>query len=243
MRIGVCSVIYNPTSNELENLKQISKSGLPTFFYVNGALSRVFENADIIRSSENIGLSKAMNRIFKRGFNENLDAILFLDQDSILNIDKLYENYQLIINKLTENGLISLMMEETSQKNRLFINSGLILTKAAYENIGDFNENYFVDNIDYDYALRADILQYRVSGLKKLNIIDHYKLQPKQINVRNKVIACRNYESRFAEIFRGLRALIIIAAKNEKYGFSIKFLNIYVKELVKFTVIKLLGIK
>jgi rhamnosyltransferase len=241
MKLGVCSVIYNPTNDELINLKRISESGLPTFYYANGGLHQAFEDAVVIGSNDNIGLSKGMNRIFRRAFSEDLDALLFLDQDSILNTEKLYENYQMIINSLPKRGMISLLLEDTIEKNRLFINSGLIITKTAYENIGDFNETYFVDNIDYDYALRADILGYKILGLRHFDIIDHFQLQPKQKIMGDIHISWRDYKTRFVEIFFGLRNLIILSAKKGKYGFMIKLLNILLKELTKYTIIKIIG--
>lgn len=124
-------------------------------------------------SGENQGISFAVNRSidFLKSFEVNYTHLLLMDQDSTwVN----FSTYKRIVSSYTGQAIFSPNINgeynlthynEELLNVKSCINSGMILSKEISMLIGEFNELYSVDCVDYDYCFRAiqrDILILKV---------------------------------------------------------------------------------
>lgn len=109
--------------------------------------------------NENKGLSFPLNFARKYAIDNNYDYLLTMDQDSyIVNFDY----YLNIIKTISiKNGIFCLRINDDAHYDIEYenhfdlINSGSVYSLAALQEVGPFNELFFVDGIDTEYCIRA----------------------------------------------------------------------------------------
>jgi len=152
--------------------------------YQNYVLS--FKNIEYISYGNNVGLSKAYNVMCSKAITENFDYICILDQDSIINKKSFLEIINNIINYPNNNVAVFaprvLYTHKMNNCNKIssryesvkwVISSGSFLNLHAYKNIGSFDENLFIDRIDYDYCSRARRKKYKIIRINTALLIQN----------------------------------------------------------------------
>lgn len=147
-------------------------------------------NATVIRYEKNLGIATAINQGFQWAINHGFEYVLTLDQDSFPHpqmVHKLLEvfnshplaakvavvgpnaidgSFQIRSRHLRPTGKFT--YELITCKNGwldevLFvITSGSLCKVSVYQNIGPFQDVFFIDYIDIEYCLRACSLGYKV---------------------------------------------------------------------------------
>ena len=111
----------------------------------------------------NDGISKRLNQAAKEAIEEGYTHLLMMDQDSSFG-QGIFEKYIQLVNKSnydqiaqfgvnTDPCLLS-VSENPTQTNHL-ITSGTIINLNIFQIIGNFDENLFIDYVDFEYAYRA----------------------------------------------------------------------------------------
>jgi rhamnosyltransferase len=142
----------------------------------NSSILHSYSNAHYYTKEENIGLSKAYNYLLTKAEG---DYFLFLDQDTMLPKDYLaklseecdrspstqiffplvYSNESIMSPVLYEAGsfkpVSGLTNKQFGHKEFLPINSGTCVNKNVFALVGKFNENQFLDFVDYEFYDRC----------------------------------------------------------------------------------------
>jgi rhamnosyltransferase len=147
----------------------------------------------VIESADNGGIARALNLGVTHALSRGADAVLTLDQDTIIDDD--YVQRALAHLDLAESLDLPDVMLSTSTINDLVapfwfahkgltlafepIQSGLLITRSLFEKVGLFEEDLFIDCVETEFYLRA-----RAHGGHALVIpgagIEHLMGQPRR---------------------------------------------------------------
>ncbi len=181
MKIGMISVLYNPSVNmirkSLDNSKGTDKLVIiDNSSYSNEELIASMNKLQIdyvyIPNYRNVGLAKALNHGMKIIGSFDLEWCLVLDQDSEVANDILNEYKQFILKHKTEKiGIIGpqydydnrrLRTLRGEKKRQWFMLSGSLINVSAFREGGGFDEGFFIDGLDVDFDFRLVKSGYNV---------------------------------------------------------------------------------
>lgn len=141
----------------------------------------------LLRNNSNLGLARSYNKGVQIARQISADFILLLDQDSMIHPDTmkmLMESYDELrglkvgaigCTNVQFNTMVSKKQGEPwglkpkgyvelglSQEVFLKENSGLLVPMERFEEVGMFNESFFLDGVDYDFCLSLREHGYKV---------------------------------------------------------------------------------
>ena len=218
----ICGAItlYNPTKEELDNLSLYIKFFDSLFICnntddssQNNSLDYLneCENVYIISSGTNQGLSISLNLLCDAAIFQEYDYICLLDQDSTFNLNNLNKMISFINDFKSEKvAIFSPFIEYDhkiypSNESNEFDEVDWAITSGTFVNLKyfacdkRFDENYFIDRIEFDYCQRIlkdgyKIIRYNRSKIaqslgypSKFLFFNYYQHSP----LRNYYI-CRN---------------------------------------------------
>lgn len=185
MNVSAGIVLFNPNIKRLsENINAVIVQCNHLYLVDNGSsnVEEVFNllkeydqsKISLICNKINLGIATALNQFTIAAMKDGYEWILTLDQDSVSpsNIIKEFEKYITyqnigmlcpVINDRNKGEEIKIK-ESYSEINEC-ITSGSLLNIEAWNNIGGFDENMFIDGVDFDICYRL-----RQSGYKILCI-------------------------------------------------------------------------
>lgn len=195
-------------------------------------------------NEKNKGIATALNQIMEYAKRNSIKWVITLDQDSIVP-----ENYissaERIMNKEKVGQIVPLLYESRAkqycylsdkpngkkiQTVRKSITSAALTNVSVWEKIGKFDDDLFIDYVDYDYAIRLRMAGYKIIRLNNIvlnhqmgNSVNKY-IGPLRLRVanhsafrkyyiaRNIVIFIRRYKMKghlFAEVLRLCKVIAI----------------------------------
>jgi rhamnosyltransferase len=180
-------VIYNPNEFRLRQvLSKLTRVDVKLFLYLNSDLDFDFIdelhqiNISILGTKQNEGLGKGLNEISYNAINDGYEWLLVLDQDSVID-EKVFEQYSIYLD-MENLGLISPVVVEENLKSYIHekyqreyefilnhITSGSYIKLEYLKKMGMFEEQFFIDSLDTDLAIRLNlngIRQIRVNSVK-----------------------------------------------------------------------------
>lgn len=124
---------------------------------------------EVIENERNAGIASALNRGIRLALDDGADAVLTLDQDSVVGpgyVANAMEHLRLarslgifpaLLSTATINGLTAPYRSEINGLTLAWapIQSGLLITSEVVDRIGLLDEELFIDSVDVDYFLRA----------------------------------------------------------------------------------------
>lgn len=184
IRVVLGIVIYYPSEKELDRIIQYSKKFNHIYVYDNTEGEMQISNSIKLKESKtiryfcdntNVGLAKAYNNMCKRAILEKFDFIILFDQDSILSNRELSEYIDYI--RLCDIDRVGLFTPEVIDLNKNIkknedinevysqvewaISSGSAINLDVYKLTDGFDENYFIDRIDFDYCMQLKEKEYK----------------------------------------------------------------------------------
>ncbi|MBQ8134247.1 MAG: glycosyltransferase family 2 protein [Clostridia bacterium] len=175
-------VLYNPDLERLdENINAVIKQADCLILIDNGSknISEIkkrylpIENIELIINSENFGIAKALNQIMQYAVEYGYDWVLTLDQDSVCR-EGLIEKY-LLYTQLAEVGLLSCNISDRNfqcsetcvndkdyNEIRMCITSGSFLNTNAYQKTDGFDDQMFIDSVDFDFCIQLRKHGYKI---------------------------------------------------------------------------------
>ena len=139
-----------------------------------------YSKVDIVSSGDNIGIAAALNIGIREGIRNEYAWLLTMDQDSSFaqdQADKYFSSLGFldakdvaIVSPLHERPVTDSGVCEYEKKIQV-MTSGNLLNLALTEDIGLFNEALFIDSVDHDYCLRANLCGKNVLQTKNCYII------------------------------------------------------------------------
>lgn len=163
---------YNPDIERLrENVDAIVPQVEQLVIFDNGSenrtdIERIFSvSARIIKSAENLGMAKALNRLAEAAEQGGASDIVLLDQDSVVSAGLVAEEARhradcvgvvccLVVDRNHQSEIVETV--ETCEVKRP-ITSGSMVNLSAWRSVGGYDERLFVDWVDNEFAdnLRA----------------------------------------------------------------------------------------
>jgi rhamnosyltransferase len=182
--VAVAIVLHEPDEVLLsELLAAIATPQRHLYIFINGPLAAAVEarltlldNGTIIRSGENVGQGAALNAVLKQAAHDGAAHVLLLDQDSTPNSDlpeellrsmqkRLWPGIDLPLAVLgpllvpPANGAYRPLRYAWRGPGRSAVHfvptSGSLISLRAWEKVGPFRADYFIDGIDVEWGFRA----------------------------------------------------------------------------------------
>ena len=165
IKILASVVLYNPDEQAFLNLKKICDCQYFNEIYIvdkseksnKDKVSLISTKIKYLFYSKNLGIAKALKDIMSYSLDKNYDYTLTLDQDSVFPLERMKEIYFILKKNINSSiGIISLNYNNKyfSHNNWLkvksIITSGNFIKNDCYRLIDGFNENLFIDYVDFD---------------------------------------------------------------------------------------------
>jgi rhamnosyltransferase len=136
----------------------------------------------VLRSGRNLGLAGALN-LGVAALSPDADAVLFMDQDSILGEDLVAG---LAVHLQDASVAIAAPAPWDEAQGRYYepraasgpevadrdvvITSGMLVRRAVLDQVGSFREDFFVDHVDNDFCLRVRRAGFRIVRDRRLKL-------------------------------------------------------------------------
>jgi rhamnosyltransferase len=211
--LGQLYVVDN--SETVNTAQKVALEKLPNCIYIN--------------NQGNKGIANALNVGAKLAMDDGATWLLTMDQDSRFEPGeflKLIEYTTRLDDKTT--GLVSpfhktkISVEPKTETDEVLttMTSGNLISLYAWDTIGGFDEDYFIDAVDWDYCMRLTSAKFKVIRLNTVhlnhnlgNVTKHTAFSRKDVMVLNYNSTRRYYITR--------NKLMIIAKYHKLYpGFS-----------------------
>lgn len=178
MNIAGVVILYNPEEGLVLRINSY-KNGLKKLMIIDN--SEIEANSEFLKSwskegiqyiydNNNAGIAQRLNQAAQIAITENYDWLLTMDQDSYFKNEEFtyYLNCLNIYNEKEKVAQFGVSYEKTttgepsclSKKVSKLITSGSIINIKTYNEVGKFDENLFIDGVDTEYCLRANIKGY-----------------------------------------------------------------------------------
>lgn len=179
MKIAAITVLYNPDEEVFENIKTYIDAVDVVYAIDNSESdnSKMFSQEKIkyLPNHKNLGVAKALNMGAKLATEYGCDWMLTMDQDSRFS-DNGVERMKEFISFLDGGGCTPCLFGMTRENvgivvpfhdtpinpitnprgfcfEDIVMTSGNMVSLAAYNKIGGYNEDYFIDALDFDFSL------------------------------------------------------------------------------------------
>ncbi|WP_034785310.1 glycosyltransferase [Eubacterium xylanophilum] len=167
-QIGCVIVLFNPDKKVVERIEQYPMNVSPIILIDNSTLNNASLFSNIIRDdvfyialNNNTGIAHALNLGINK-IKDKASYIITMDQDSELTnivVDTYYE----AISKMDNVKVLAPNFETERKKHKkktgydkvkLSMQSGMLFQSTVFDKVGMFNEELFLDVVDYEYCLR-----------------------------------------------------------------------------------------
>lgn len=176
-------VLYHPDEKVISNIR--SYSGNLERIYVidnsesaNEKLIRKLKETDHIWylwNQGNLGLAAALNQGCRKAFGEGMDYVFTMDQDSIFrkgSVESMISYVEKNPGRIVAAPFIvpyydtvpALNGAETEKTRsvKFAITSGMLVSRAAYEEVHGFDDDLFIECIDVDFCINLSIKKWKL---------------------------------------------------------------------------------
>jgi rhamnosyltransferase len=178
IRVAAVIILYNPDESVVENIENCRKQVDMLYIVDNSdgtdkAIAKIdsMPESVLVSRGKNLGVARALNIAADNAIKDGFGYLLTLDQDTIIPENLVSEllltiqrqemtaiaapfysniNYKL---KPQQQGLSSPLVVSTSAN---------LLDLKAFKEIGDFNDDLFIDYVDFDFCLRLKKKGYKI---------------------------------------------------------------------------------
>ena len=187
MKIAAVVILYHPEAKTIENILSYSNKVSKLYVVDNTACSDTglvnviragISNSEYIHDGENAGIAKRLNQVCTRAMEEGFDYIMTMDQDSSFEPDSI-KNYFDCIDSYMEKqqaALFGLQHEYPAWASHTcdpetvtqLITSGTIVNLSLFDKIGRFDEDLFIDLVDFEYCYRCIVNHFLVIRFRNI---------------------------------------------------------------------------
>ncbi len=185
MKLAGVVVWYNPTLEDIENIKSYIKEVDKLYIIDNtegdSNIDKIKDpKIEYIFKNENMGIASALNMACNMAIDSGYKYILTMDQDSRFKKDDLKKLIDIAsANDLSNVGIVSpwhktkLKVEKPSEKISYpldVMTSGNIVNLEIYKKIGGFKDFLFIDGVDIEYCLNLKKNNYKVMQINDIEL-------------------------------------------------------------------------
>ena len=160
----------------IDNTESAAINNRKLFEGIEGAEKIVF-----IKNETNLGIGKSLNIAFQMAVDAGFDWMLTMDQDSNFNGNAFFElaatkfndsSIRIIGASAHQNMPFKNAFDENFNRNLFLITSGNLVQVNAWQKVGGYNEKLFIDEVDTDFCLRLQKMNYKILSTKE-NYLQH----------------------------------------------------------------------
>ncbi|WP_010681364.1 glycosyltransferase family 2 protein [Acetivibrio cellulolyticus] len=192
-------VLYNPSEDVIENINSYIDS-LDVLYAIDNSVNineivvkALNENSKVnyIFNGDNLGIAKALNIGVEKAICGGCEWILTMDQDSKATpnyIDSMLETYKSYMSKdkvaiiapVYYNNSRGYSGKLNSYENKMFtevkmtITSGNLVKVKIFSTVGFYDDDLFIDNVDFDFCIRLRKQGYRIIRSNYSSLIHEY---------------------------------------------------------------------
>lgn len=195
--LAISVVIYNPTPEQASNLQRLSELSVGDLIVADNSepSSHLYVGTEKISMNGNKGIGAALNACAATALSKGYDWLLTLDQDTELDeatLNHYIREFEAFPDKI-DAAIIApvlddrIMSEESPGKVTdldIVMTSCNLLNLRIWKEIGGFDEDLFIDEVDHDYCLKAKLNGYRIIRLENVQI-RHYPGKIVVLNTRH----------------------------------------------------------
>lgn len=185
-------VLYNPNILELVSNINSYIEVLEKLYIIDNSekenyikLKKYIQNKEKIQYiwlKENKGIAKALNIGKRLAVKEGANYLLTMDQDSSFK-----NNFKEMVNWISKNEILmkevaiispihnlikkNIKVEIDIEEKEAVITSGNILNLSLIEKIGEFNEDFFIDEVDCEFCYRIREKSYKIICLNRIQLL------------------------------------------------------------------------
>lgn len=176
-------VLYNPTDDIYDNIVTYVPFLHRLFVLDNsdtrneGLLSKLsnFKNAAYISLCGNKGIAKALKEGMELSLSDHADFTLTMDQDSSFPTEKIEEVTKYLVKYQNEYAIIGLNVNKEEQEEKLvdvheLLTSGNFINNKFYREIDGFNEDLFIDYVDFDLCEQFSRIGKKIGYINNVSI-------------------------------------------------------------------------
>lgn len=184
MKVFAGIVSFNPELERLkENISAIAPQVDRVIVFDNGSdnvdeveeILPVDTDVMLVKNGKNIGMSGALNSLCRMSRDDEATHILLLDQDSVVPegfVNLLAEHVASDVGLVApfimdRNNVKHLLMDEAVEHVIMAITSGVLLSLDVWAQVGGYDENLFVDWVDYDYCDNLILHGYQILKVRE----------------------------------------------------------------------------
>jgi len=179
MKIAASIILYNPNISRLSSsIKELEKI-VDIIYLIDNNSSNVLETKKtfknskikIITNKDNFGIAYALNQALALSHKDNISYLITLDQDSIFKASEIKKAFKHLntanvaifcpviqdINKENKKQITN----STVDVNRCITSGSIMNIKECLE-VGLFDEDMFIDYVDFDYCKRIKLANKRI---------------------------------------------------------------------------------
>ncbi|HBZ8708295.1 TPA: glycosyltransferase family 2 protein [Citrobacter freundii] len=169
-KIFAIIVTYNPDNSVLDEfVRKITHQVSKVIIVDNSEPSQVnsYKDVDIVRLNDNVGIAEAQNIGLQKAMDENCDFIFTFDKDSQIS-DSYCKKMIAEYNKFKDQYPIACIGPTINQQSTdhqpkhlelaekdFIISSGALFPLHAFQTVGMFKADWFIDMIDVEWSHRA----------------------------------------------------------------------------------------
>lgn len=223
-RVFAAIVVYNPNIERLKEnvnsvLSQVDKliiviNGKESF-YIGKTLS-LTDKIELIKNHKNKGIAHALNQAMEKAEQQGAEWVLTLDQDTVITNDLVEKLLARSNNErvgiIAPNYVDRNYYRDSSKHNGwkyVFscITSGSLTNTEIWRQIGGFDDELFIDFVDFDYCARliesgyAIIMDYSIHMIHEIGMSERKYIGKYSIIVRNHSPLRKYYIFRNVSVF------------------------------------------
>ncbi|MBS7566170.1 glycosyltransferase [Mucilaginibacter sp. Bleaf8] len=233
IRVEGVVVLYNPELSAIDNIKSYINQ-LDTLYIIDNSehpdevfLQQLRETGKYIyiRNIKNPGVAWALNHAAALAIGNGAHWLLTMDQDSkfmpeaafkLIDFAVLQDSSQVGLVSPFHETAISVRPQTQIDEVLTTMTSGNLVSLAAYKLIGGFDEDYFIDALDWDYCLRLNLHKLKVLRLNSVSLGHHLGNPSYHRSPSGKTVVTLNY-NKLRRFYITRNKLIILAKYRSVY--------------------------
>ena len=182
MKIPGLVILYNPNISDVISNASSYLSSLEVLYVFDNS-----DNGNIYKEmledfspkikyysfNENMGIAFALNYISQIVHESNFKWILTMDQDSSFLIPNGFDNYiRSFLKELNDKtAIFSPYFKGENKDQPQFYTSGALMNLKVWNEIGKFDENLFIDEVDGDFTYRLLEANFRLVKINNIELV------------------------------------------------------------------------
>ena len=206
MKVLIFIPVYLPNTATLKNISKFTECGYRVILQLNSPLHLDGgKNIVMLGDGTNIGISRSINKVLYSEICCGFEWLLFLDQDTAVDFEKL-NSHIAKMGQVTDENIAAYYMRSRVFGDReigeFVTNSGTMFNIEYLRLMGGFNENYSVDGLDYDVCIKIWLHKFKIYNIPAHDAFDHDTLQDgMNINFGRRNFNLRRYgDTRYNEL-------------------------------------------